>query len=96
MLDDLITTIFDDFAKYPGKAPASRLDEVFRSIAMQPGAKFKHSKVSPELGSAQGRQALELLLAGITALEWFLYMPCGCCVNAMGCNVETREEKEKL
>ena len=62
VLDDLITTICDDFAKYRGKVPASRLDEVFRSIAMQSGAKFKYSNVSPELGSAQGRQALELLL----------------------------------
>ncbi len=66
LLDDLLATIRDDFAKYRGRVPSSRLEEVFQSIAMQSGAKFKYSNVHPDLSSAQGKQALDLLvLAGL-------------------------------
>lgn len=66
LLDDLLATIRDDFAKYRGRIPSSRLEEVFQSIAMQSGAKFKYSNVHPDLSSAQGKQALDLLvLAGL-------------------------------
>lgn len=48
------------------RVPPSRLEEVFHSIAMQSGAKFKYSNVHPDLSSAQGKQALDLLvLAGL-------------------------------
>ena len=66
LLDDLLATIRDDFAKYRGRISSSRLEEVFQSIAMQSGAKFKYSNVHPDLSSAQGKQALDLLiLAGL-------------------------------
>ena len=66
VLDDLIATFRDDFAKYRSRVPVSRLGEVLRSIAMQAGGKFKYSKVAPELSSAPAKRALELLiLAGL-------------------------------
>lgn len=66
LLDDLLSTLRDDFSKYSGKIPTSRLEEVFQSVAKQSGAKFKYSNIHPELSTAQGKQALELLvLAGL-------------------------------
>jgi hypothetical protein len=37
--------IQDDFAKYKKRAPMARLAEVFRSVVLQSGAKFKYSSV---------------------------------------------------
>ncbi len=66
LLDDLLSTLRDDFSKYSGKVPTIRLEEVFQSIAKQAGGKFKYSNIHPALSTAQGKQALELLiLAGL-------------------------------
>ncbi len=65
VLDDLITTIIDDFAKYKKRSPVSKLREVFYSTVHQAGGKFKYSKVSPTGGSTAGyKDALELLIKG--------------------------------
>ena len=42
ILDQLLTTFIDDFAKYKKRAPVARLEEVFRSISFQAGQKFKY------------------------------------------------------
>ncbi|MCP5104271.1 MAG: ATP-binding protein [bacterium] len=67
VLDDLLTTITDDFAKYKKRAPVSKLQDVFHSTVHQAGGKFKYSKVSPSGGSISGyNEALDLLIkAGI-------------------------------
>ncbi len=66
LLDDLLSNLRDDFSKYSGKVPTARLEEVFQSIAKQAGGKFKYSNIHPALSTAQGKQALELLiLAGL-------------------------------
>lgn len=58
ILDDLIVTFEDDFAKYKKRVSVGRLSEVFRSIVLQAGGKFKYSSVD----SASSIQALKVAL----------------------------------
>lgn len=61
VIDNILTSIKDDFAKYKKKLPALRLEEVFDSIVYQSGSKFKYSNVSP--GKSQVyKDALDLLV----------------------------------
>ena len=62
ILDDLITTLTDDFAKYKKHISMDKMSEVFRSIALQNGSKFVYSRISPER-SANYKTALELLVS---------------------------------
>ena len=62
LLDDLINTYEDDFAKYKKRFPASSVREVFRSVAYQNGRKFIYEKASNELSRLQIKSALELLI----------------------------------
>lgn len=62
IIDELVTTLRDDFFKYKKKAPVIKLREVFESIAQQGGTKFKYSRISGS-GQAQGySEALDLLV----------------------------------
>ncbi len=66
LLDDLINTYEDDFAKYKKRFPASSVREVFRAVANQNGRKFVYEKASNELSRLQVKNALELLtMAGL-------------------------------
>lgn len=47
VIDNILTTIKDDFAKYKEKFLVIRLEEVFDSIIYQLGNKFKYSNISP-------------------------------------------------
>ena len=62
LLDDLIVAFQDDFAKYKRRAPVARLAEVFRSVVLQSGAKFKYSSVGSESSAQALRDALHLLV----------------------------------
>lgn len=62
VIDELVTTLQDDFAKYKKKAPVTRLMEVFRSAAHQAGGKFQYSKVAQGEASHGYKVALELLI----------------------------------
>ena len=62
LLDDLIETLHDDFAKYKTKSPVIRLAETFRSIANQAGKKFIFSHISSHGPIAAYQDALELLV----------------------------------
>ena len=63
ILDDLLTTIIDDFAKYKKRAPVHKLQEVFYSTVHQAGGKFKYSNVAPQGGGTHGyKEALDLLI----------------------------------
>jgi hypothetical protein len=62
LLDQLLTTFIDDFAKYKKRAPVARLEEVFRAISFQAGQKFKYSKVDPAVAAAVLKDTLELLV----------------------------------
>ena len=61
ILDDLITTFRDDFAKYKDKVSVLRLTEVFNSIVLQAGEKFKYSKIDSLSSSNSLKAALDLL-----------------------------------
>lgn len=61
-IDELISNIQDDFAKYKKRAPVLKLQEIFRSVVFQAGEKFKYSKVSPTEPSQGYKDALELLI----------------------------------
>ena len=61
LLDDIILTAKDDFAKYRKKAPLTRLDEVFHAIAFQTGNKFKYSTVDPAVKSTLYKDCLDML-----------------------------------
>ena len=43
IIDEIVTTLFDDFAKYKKRSPVLRLQEVFTSIVHQAGNKFKYA-----------------------------------------------------
>ncbi|MCK4979957.1 MAG: ATP-binding protein [Candidatus Delongbacteria bacterium] len=65
VLDNLILGYTDDFAKYRVKSSPLVLDEVFKSIALQAGNKFKYSNISKDKSSTY-KTALNLLVkAGI-------------------------------
>ncbi|MCP4214344.1 MAG: ATP-binding protein [bacterium] len=61
IIDDILTTLKDDFSKYKEKLPANRLQEVFGSMVSQVGGKFKYSHVAQ--GKTQiYKEALDLLV----------------------------------
>lgn len=66
MLDELISSIKDDFSKYRTKLSPLKLRETLHSIACQSGNKFKYSRIS-NIGSQDSyKKALELLsMAGL-------------------------------
>jgi hypothetical protein len=62
ILDDLVMSLEDDFKKYRKRAPVGRLSEVFRSVVLQAGAKFKYSSVNSASSPQALKDALHLLL----------------------------------
>ena len=62
ILDDLIGTLQDDFAKYKKRSPVARLAEVFRSVVLQASGKFKYSSVGSESSTLALKDALHLLV----------------------------------
>ncbi len=66
ILDDLIISFNDDFAKYKERVPVSRIREVFNSVVLQTGGKFIFSKAATNTNHKQIKEALNLLIqAGI-------------------------------
>jgi len=66
VLDQLITGLDDDFAKYKERVPAYRLREVFQAVAAQSGNKFIIAKASENLNNKQIHECLTLLeMAGL-------------------------------
>ncbi len=61
ILDNLLITFKDDFAKYKNKVNVSRLTEVFNSVALQAGKKFKYSKIDSSAASNSLKDSLNLL-----------------------------------
>ena len=67
LLDDIILTTRDDFAKYRQRAPLVRLEEVFYAIAFQTGNKFKFAGIDPTVKSTLYKDSLDMLtMAGLT------------------------------
>jgi len=61
ILDDLMTTYVDDFAKYKSRVPSSRLSEVFLSVMEQTGNKFVYTQASQTIRHEYIKEAIELL-----------------------------------
>ena len=62
ILNDLVLTYNDDFAKYKKRVPSSRLKEVFFSIMKQAGSKFVYSRASENTKHESIKTAVELLI----------------------------------
>ncbi len=62
ILDELLSSIRMDFAKYRKRVPAIRLQEVLNSAAFQAGSKFKYSSVGLETDARACKACLELLV----------------------------------
>ncbi len=60
--DEIILGLRDDFSKYRKRTPVQRLNEVFESVALQAGCKFKYSTVNPDSSHNELKKALELLV----------------------------------
>ena len=66
VLDDLMLTYSDDFAKYKTRVPSSRLKEVFISVMEQTGNRFVYSQASQTIKHEHIKEAVELLtMAGL-------------------------------
>ncbi|MGA1824196.1 MAG: ATP-binding protein [bacterium] len=70
IIDSLILNYIDDFAKYRKKTAPEKLQEVFKSLSLQAGAKFKYSNISSERSSSY-KTALDLLLRAGLAYKVF-------------------------
>lgn len=62
VLDDLITSLKADFAKYKKQVPFLRISEVFDSVIQQSGSKFTYSKAATEANHKQIKEAVDLLI----------------------------------
>ncbi|MCL2073072.1 MAG: ATP-binding protein [Marinilabiliaceae bacterium] len=62
ILNDLVMTYTDDFAKYKRRVPTSRLREVFISIMEQTGSKFVYSRAAENTKHESIKTAVELLI----------------------------------
>jgi predicted AAA+ superfamily ATPase len=58
---DLMSTYRDDLAKYRGRMPIERLEEVLRAVPLYLGEKFVYTRVNPLTQIASTKGALELL-----------------------------------
>lgn len=64
ILDDLVSSMKADFAKYKKQVPFLRIAEVFDSIVQQSGGKFIYSKGAVESSHKQIKEATDLLAMG--------------------------------
>jgi len=62
VLNDLISVLKTDFAKYRKRTPLLLLNEVFESVMRQTEGKFVYERAAPGTPAAAVRQALELLI----------------------------------
>lgn len=62
ILNNLLETLRDDFAKYKSRSPIQRLREVFDSIAFQSGGKFKYSNIDSGSAHRYLKEALNLII----------------------------------
>lgn len=62
ILDDLITSLKADFAKYKRQVPFLRISEVFDSVIQQAGGKFIYTKAATEANHKQIKEAVDLLI----------------------------------
>jgi uncharacterized protein len=71
LLDNLIESLKDDFAKYKKRAPVQRLREVFLSIPRQTGSKFIFSNIDSDSRHGSLKEALDMLVQAGLAYKIF-------------------------
>jgi predicted AAA+ superfamily ATPase len=62
ILNSLLVSFRNDFAKYKKRIPAARINEVFSAISLQAEGKFIYDRVAQNLNNEQVKKSLELLL----------------------------------
>ncbi|MDJ0836449.1 MAG: ATP-binding protein [Acidobacteriota bacterium] len=62
LLDNLVTSYQDDFAKYKKRSPVLKIQEVFQAVPFQAGRKFKYVDVAGGEKTHGYRDALDLLI----------------------------------
>jgi len=62
ILNSLLVSFRNDFAKYKKRIPSARINEVFSSVAQQAEGKFVYEHASQNLNNEQVKKSLELLL----------------------------------
>jgi predicted AAA+ superfamily ATPase len=62
VLNSLLVSLRNDFAKYKKRIPVTRINEVFSSVSQQAEGKFVYEHVSQNLNNEQVKKSLELLL----------------------------------
>jgi predicted AAA+ superfamily ATPase len=91
ILDELTETLFNDFAKYRQRVPATRLEEVFSAIVAQTGQKFTYSKAATSASQVQMKESIELLkMAGL------VYSATHSSANGLPLAAETNPRYRKL
>jgi hypothetical protein len=62
LLDDLLRTVRDDFAKYASRLPVAKLSDTFSSLAYQAGGKFMYARAAQDTSILSYKTALEFLV----------------------------------
>ena len=62
VLNDIVISLKNDFAKYKKRTPVLRINEVFESVARQAEGKFVYERAAVQASNAQVKQALDLLI----------------------------------
>jgi predicted AAA+ superfamily ATPase len=62
VLNDILVSFRNDFAKYKKRVPPTRINEVFDAVAQQAEGKFVYEKASVQSSNRQIKDALELLI----------------------------------
>jgi len=66
LLSDLAVAFLDDLVKYRKRVPVAKLSEVFQSVVLQSGGKFRYSRIASESSAPALKSAFALLVqAGI-------------------------------
>jgi len=71
ILDNLIESLKDDFAKYRKRSLVQRLREVFLSITVQAGSKFMFSNIDSDSRHGSLKEALDILVQAGLAFKVF-------------------------
>lgn len=62
VMDDLMISFYDDFARYKQRIPANRIREVFDAVIMQACKKFVYTRTHSQANHKQIKEALQLLI----------------------------------
>jgi predicted AAA+ superfamily ATPase len=91
VLDNLITGLNDDFAKYKNKVPVTRIRDLFNAVVFQSGGNFMYSRVDGNYNYSQLREARDLLeMAGL------IYIVVHSSANGLPLGSETNPKKFKI